>query len=89
VHDDLRGNLLARRQRGDRSPSRALDGRNLLTEAKGHGVIAKMEFQRFDDLGVTELQHLRTLLDERHSGAKCREDGRILDSDDAGAHDNE
>ncbi|VAZ59921.1 hypothetical protein LAUMK7_02354 [Mycobacterium kansasii] len=47
-----------------------------------------MEFQRLDDLGVAEIQHVFPLLDDSHLGAQRGEHRGILDADHAGTdHD--
>ena len=61
---------------------------DLLAEAEGHGVVAQVELQRLDDLGVAEVEHLRPLLHQRDPGAQRGEHRRVLDADHAGAdHD--
>src|SRR4029450_11010481 len=84
VHDHLSSDLLSGRQRRDRAPPRALDRGTLLAETERHGVVPQMELQGFDDLGIAEVEHLVTLLDQRHSGAEGSEHRRVLYADDSG-----
>ena len=65
-----------------------LDLLDLLAEAEGDRLVAQVELQRLDDLGVAEVEHLRALLDHGHAGAERGEHRGVLDADHAGAdHD--
>ena len=62
----------------------ALHRRHLLAEPEGHGVVAQVELERLDDLGIAEVEHLGALLDQRHPGAQGGEHRGVLDADHAG-----
>ena len=65
-----------------------LDLGHLLAEPERHGLVAQVELQRLDDLGVAEVEHRRALLDDGHPGAERGEHRGVLDADHPGAdHD--
>ena len=72
VHHDLGGDPLARGQGGDRAATRALHRRHLLAEPERHGVVAQVELERLDDLGIAEVEHLRRASPPGSPGCRAR-----------------
>ena len=87
VHHRFGGNLLAAGQGGDRARGADVDGGHLLAEPEGHRQVAQMEFQRFDDLGVAEVQHVGAFFHHGDLGAQRGEHGGVFDADHTGTHD--
>jgi hypothetical protein len=64
-----------------------VDGGDLLAEAEDDAEIAQVVLEPFDDLRVAEVEEAGTLLDDGRLRSQRGEHRRVLDADDAGAHD--
>lgn len=88
VHYGLGWNLFAAGQGGHGARRADIDRGHFLAEPECHRQVAQVEFQRLDDLGVAEVQHVVPLLHDGDFGAQRSEHGGVFDADHAGTdHD--
>ena len=84
VHHGFGGDLFAAGQRRDGARGPDVDRGDFFAEPERDREVAQVEFQRLDDLGIAELEHVGAFLHHRDLGAQGREHRGVLDTDHPG-----